>query len=324
MQKRSLYAILISKDVLAAYKGREGMFMSENLMLYKYFVAAAEERSITSAAKKLYVSQPAVSAGIARLEDYLGTALFFRTNKGIALTAEGALLLDYIKKAFSFIEAGEDKLRELSGLREGVMRIGASDMTLKFVLFDYIKTFKSEHPGVRLIISNNPTPKTLAELRSGEIDICAISSPVPPSEDLEVIPVRSIRDIFVCAPGYPVRDTLTLEELSAERLIMLDRETSTRRYIDDMLSGGGRARITPDIELATSDLLIESAIRGFGISAVVEDFAREYIERGELREVKIEEEIPERELMIVYLRGIQLSAAAKEFIRIVTDKKSTK
>ena len=201
-------------------KQREMSIMSENLMLYKYFVAAAEERSITSAAKKLYVSQPAVSAGIARLEDYLGTALFFRTNKGIALTAEGTLLLDYIKKAFAFIEAGEDKLRELSGLREGVMRIGASDMTLKFVLFDYIKMFKREHPGVRLIISNNPTPKTLSELRSGEIDICAVSSPVQASEDLEVIPVKSIRDIFVCAPSYPVSEELTLEELSAEKEIM--------------------------------------------------------------------------------------------------------
>ena len=292
--------------------------MSENLMLYRYFAFAAEESSITAAAKKLYVSQPAVSAGIARLEDYLGTALFFRTNKGITLTAEGRLLYDYIKKAFSFIEAGEDKLRELSGLREGEMKIGASDMTLRFALFDYIKVFKREHPGVRLIISNNPTPKTLSELRSGEIDVCAVSSPLPQSDDLEVIPIREIRDIFVCAPSYPVGDYLTLEELSSERLIMLDRETSTRRYLDEVLSDGARGRLSPDIELSTSDLLIDAALRGLGISAVVEDFAREHIERGMLREVKTNVSIPKRWLMIVHLRGIQLSAATKEFLKIVT------
>ncbi len=289
--------------------------MSDNLMLYKYFMAAADENSITSAAKKLYVSQPAVSAGIARLEDSLGVSLFFRTNKGISLSAEGKLLYDYISRAFSFIEAGEDKLREISGLREGILRIGASDMTLRFALFELIKEFKNAHSGVKLEISNNPTPKTISELRSGAIDISAVSSPLSGCDDLVVIPVKKIRDIFVAGKDYPSEDILTPEQLARERIITLDRATSSRRYVDSIFAANS-CTLSPDIELATSDLLIDAAYRGLGIAAVVEDFARDAIDRGELREIKCTVDIPEREIMIVYLRDIQLSAAAREFIRI--------
>ena len=293
--------------------------MSDNLLLYKYFMVAADEKSITGAARRLYVSQPAVSSGIAKLEDSLGVSLFFRNNKGISLTAEGRLLYDYISRAFSFIEAGEDKLREISGLREGVLRIGASDMTLRFVLFDLIKDFKEKHSGIKLEISNNPTPKTLSQLRSGTIDLSAVSSPIPEGTDFEIIPVRKIRDIFVASSSYPASSVMTPAEIASSRIIMLDRETTSRRYIEDHFAKNSCA-LSPDIELATSDLLIDAAKRGLGIAAVVEDFAKEAIEKGELREIKCKEGIPEREMMIVYLRDIQLSAAAREFIRMAKEK----
>ena len=86
--------------------------MSDYAAHYGSFLAVAEAGSISEAAKRLFVTQPAVSAEIASLEHALGVRLFFRTNRGVRLTPEGKVLCEYVKKAFSLIATGEEKMRE--------------------------------------------------------------------------------------------------------------------------------------------------------------------------------------------------------------------
>ena len=187
--------------------------MIDNLALYRYFFEVAKAGSISAAAKKLYVSQPAVSAMIGNLEKELHTVLFFRTSRGIALTPEGRVLFDYVKNAFSFLEAGEDKLLEFSGLAGGELRIGASDMTLKFFLLDYIEKFHQDHPGIHLSVTYAPTPQTLSALKGGNIDLCVVSGPLSELEHLVSLPVKEIQDVFVASPSFrPESTPLSFEE----------------------------------------------------------------------------------------------------------------
>ena len=292
--------------------------MQDNLSLYKYFVTVVEEKSITSAAKKLYISQPAVSSAINKLESQLGVNLFVRGNRGITLTGEGKMLYEHLTKAFTFIKAGEDKLCEIAGLRGGILRIGASDMTLRFFLLDAIEKFMPLHSDVRLQITNNPTPRTLDELRHGSIDVCVVSSPIEEDGELCVVPVRPIRDIFVCAPTYTKKRVMTPEELLSEHLIMLDRDTSSRKYVERCLFGEGNPGFAPDIELATSELTLDFAARGLGIASVVEDFALPYLESGRLCRVELTSPLPERQMLLVYYKNIPQAAATDEFIRLCT------
>lgn len=115
--------------------------MIEKLSLYRSFLAAAAEGSISAGARALFVSQPALSADIHALEEALGVKLFFRASRGITLTPEGELLEGYVRPAFSLLDVGEERLRDIAGLHGGSLRIGASDMTLRFFLLDHIGRF---------------------------------------------------------------------------------------------------------------------------------------------------------------------------------------
>lgn len=297
--------------------------MIDNLSLYKSFVAVAECGSISAAARKLYVSQPAISADIMALESKLKVKLFFRTSRGMTLNPEGRILYEYVCNAFSFINAGEDKLREVSGLRTGLLRVGASDMTLRFFLLDYIARFREQYPDVRLSVTNAPTPKTIEALRSGQIDFGVISEPVSDAEDLALIPVYTIWDIFVCSPKFEIakKRNIRAEDLAGYPMMMLSGSTSTRQYVQSVL---GPEFPPPDIELATSDLLLAFALRGIGIASIVEDFAKEALAAGRLVKLDMEKTLPPRRFMLAYLKKLPLTAAAKRIIAEITNDISAK
>ena len=292
--------------------------MIDNISRYKTFVATAESASVSEAARKLFVSQPAVSAEIAALESALSVKLFFRSNRGVTLTPEGQILYDYVKKAFSFLAAGEEKLREITGLRSGTLRIGASDMTLRFYLLDFIAAFHEAYPDVHLNVTNAPTPRTLESLRSGVIDFGVVSEPINviDTEDFEFLPVREIHDIFIAAPSYGItRESLvTNERLAKEPIIMLEPHTSTRSYVSEWLGSGFPS---PAIELATSDLLLEFAERGFGVASIVEDFAKDAIKEGRVLKLDLASPAPPRRFFVVYLKKLPLSAAGRKMLEML-------
>lgn len=297
--------------------------MIDNIARYRTFLTVAESASVSEAAKKLYVSQPAVSADIAALEDELRVKLFFRGNRGVTTIPEGRVLYEYVKKAFAFLETGEDKLREITGLRSGALRIGASDMTLRFYLLDYIETFRRRYPDVHLSVTNAPTPKTVEALRGGSIDFAVISEPLPAdTDDLALLPAREIRDVFIAAPQYAItkEKQVTKERLMREPIIMLERRTSTRRYVSAFL---GEDFPPPAIELATSDLLLAFALRGIGISSIVYDFAAEAIRDGRVSEIDLKEPLPPRRFFVAYLRKMPLSVASRAMLALLTEPKES-
>ena len=187
-------------------------------------------------------------------------------------------------------------------------------MTLRFFLLDYLERFRDLYPGVRLTVTNAPTPSTLEALRGGLIDFGVVSEPVDTSDEaIEFIPVRTIQDIFVRSEKYTVAEKkLDPVLLRKYPLILLEKETSTRRYIDSFF---GEGTLSPSIELATSDLLIEFARRGIGITCVVEDFAKDDLASGRLCRVELRHELPPRRFMLAHLKNLPLPAAASHIIR---------
>lgn len=295
--------------------------MISNPELYSAFIELVKYSSLSKAAKSMHISQPALSAKIAALEESLGVKLLIRSNRGFRLTTEGKTLLDHLKSGFAQIEIGESRLREIAGLESGTMRVGASDMTLRFYLLDRLERFHSEHPGVKLAVTNAPTPQTLEALQNGLIDFCVISEPVDiDCSGLELTPVREINDIFVCSERYNdlLDHELELDELTKVPLILLGSETSTRRYIDSFFQPDS---LNADIELATSDLLLEFARRGMGVACIVSDFATADLELGRLRRVKLKTELPPRHFLLAWSKKQPLPAAAARFIGQITDQK---
>lgn len=295
--------------------------MNVNLEYYKIFYYVGKYGNITMAAEALSISQPAVSQAVKNLEKSLGSPLFVRTSKGVRLTAEGKLLYSYVQRGYEYILLGEQKFQEMQDLSKGEIRIGASDMTLKFYLLSYLEQFHETYPGIRVTVTNAPTPETLRYLQEGKIDFGVVSTPFPVGQHLKVWPVKEIEDIFVAGKNFEYLKGTTLEYRVLEELpiVCLEGNTSTRGYVEQYLKEKNVV-LHPEFELATSDMLIQFAERSLGVASVVRDFAEEKIAEGALFRLQFEEQIPLRQFCVVMDKRVPMSAAAEQMISLLKKK----
>ena len=296
--------------------------MNTNLEHYRIFYYAGKYGSITQAAEELSISQPAVSQALKQLEHTLGTALFIRTAKGVRFTAEGEMLYSYVARGYEYIQNGEEKLMQMLNLSTGEIRIGASDMSLQYYLLPYLEQFHEKYPKIKITVSNATTPETLVNLQEGKIDFGLVTAPFHMRKDLRIQEVRKLQDIFVAGSRFAhlQRKKLSYEELLSLPLILLEDNTSTRRYTDEFLREQGVV-IRPEFELATSDMIVLFAIRNMGIGCVMEEFAKGKIESGELFELAFREMMPEREICVVTDKKVPISPAGERFLEVLRERK---
>lgn len=295
--------------------------MINNLEAYKVFYYTAREQSITLAARVLSISQPAVSQSIKQLESQVGTSLFVRTSKGVRLTREGELLFSYVSRGYEQIEAGEHKLRQMLDLELGEIHIGASDMTLRFFLLPFLERFHEKYPGIKVMVSNAPTPETLQFLQSGRIDFGVVSTPLKEENGICVQEVQEIQDTFVAGRRFIQYKNRMLDfsELEHLPLICLEGNTSTRRYMEDFLRAQG-VEIQPEFELATSDMIVQFALRNLGVGSIMRRFAEAELESGRLFELRFNKLIPKRSFCIVTMEKHPLSVASQNLLQIIFEK----
>ena len=299
-----------------------GKTVQGNLEAYKVFYYVAKYGGITIASEELCISQPAVSQSIKQLEKNLGVILFVRTPKGTKLTAEGELLYGYVKEGYENFVKGEAKLREWLNLEDGEIHIGASDMTLRYYLLPYLEQFHEKYPKIKVSVTNGPTPETLSYLKEGSIDFGVVTEPIQKIEGYETYSVREIEDIFVAGSKFVEYENqfLSYQQLEQLPVICLETNTSTRTYVDDWLMKH-KVKLMPEIELATSDMIIQFAKRNFGIGCVVKDFAMQSLEQGELFELKFQEKIPKRHIDIVFGKHNTVSKAAEKLLNLMIGEK---
>lgn len=283
---------------------------------YKIFCCVAEHESITLASEKLFISQPAVSQSILRLEETVGCTLFLRTPKGVKLTAEGRVLYQYTSAGIAALSEGEHRLTAMLRLDIGEIRIGASDMTLEFCLLPYLEEFHKKYPNINIAITNNPTPQTLELLRQGKIDFAAVSGPLS-NQEFNVFPVRQIQDIFICGDKIKTAKMDKISDLK-DYLILLESNTSTRLFLDNEFRKRGFTA-TPKFELATSSQIVSFATRNMGIGCVVSDFAKTAIANGAAYEIMVSDPLPPRQIYVA--QGTDLhSKAADELLNMILSK----
>lgn len=289
--------------------------MDINLEYYKIFYYVANAGSFTRAGEKLCISQPAVSQSIKLLEENLGTKLFMRIPKGVRLTPEGEALYSYVKWGYEYIKLGEEKFKKMLDLEHGEIRIGASDMTLQYYLLPYLEHFHENYPGIKVSVTNAPTPSTLSLLYEGKIDFGVVSEPFQLKSGVQYMQVKKINDVFVAGSKfYDLRGrTMEYKDLEKLPIISLEHNTSTRKYVNDFLHDKGIV-LNPEFELATSDMIVKFAIRNLGVGCVVEDFAKEALETGKLFELQFKEKIPLRNICVITSKQNPISKAAQKLL----------
>ena len=135
-----------------------------------------------------------------------------------------------------------------------------------------------------------------------------------------LMPVRKIEDIFVAGRNFLeyTRQKQPLSVLEKVPLIMLDQDTSTRRYVQRFLEQR-KVFVHPEFELATSDMIVQFALRNLGVGSVVRDFAKKELDSRELIELKLEEQLPQREFFVVTEEKGGSSLAAQELLRMLSE-----
>ena len=277
---------------------------------YKIFYAVATCGSFTGAAEELFLTQSAVSQAVKSLEGSLGVRLFNRGRRGVELTQEGEMLLKYVTEALSLLDQAGSQLGKIRDLEGGELRIGVGDTIARHLLLPALERFSRMHPGVAIRILNGVSSEAIELLKSGRVDLAMVNMPIV-MEGVFIVGEIPIRDCFVAGREYAKKFRgrhVTWQELSSHPLILLERNSSTRRFIDSCFAEKGIV-INPEIELGSHDLLIDFASANLGIACAVREFSKKPLESGKV-EIIDADPFPKRSIGIFTLREKSTPAAA--------------
>lgn len=291
--------------------------MNQNLSSYRIFYTVANTGNISKAAKELYISQPAISKSIQKLEESVGCKLFSRSSRGVVLTDEGKLLYEHVSAAFETLDLGEEKLRRSIELGVGHLKIGVSSTLCKYILLPYLKEFIKQNPHITISIACQSTNETLRLLEDNKIDIGLIGKP----DNLKNIHfdfLEEIEDVFVATKDYlrnlKARGIQSSQILQSSTLMLLDKNNMTRQYIDDYLQEN-QIIVKDSIDISNMDLLIDFARIGVGVACVIKSFIKSDLEDGSLIEIPLGIPIHKREVGFAYKTSTKPSKSLAEFIR---------
>ena len=288
--------------------------------LYRYFCEVARHGNFTKAADRLYVSQSAVSQAIMQLEERLGCKLFDRNTRGVQLTAEGEVLYAYADNAVSLMKNAQDKIANMKNLREGEIKIGASDTVCSLFLLPFLDKFNSLHSEIRISVINRTSRELVRVLKNGAIDIAFVNLPVEDETMLEITPVMQLRDCFVAGAKYAhlAGSVMRLRDLRDYPILMLEQNSTSRKQMDLFLSGHD-IEIKPAIELESLALLSEFAKIGLGIAATVKEDVQGMLDRHELYELRFHEPLSKRSIGLAQLKNVSLSFACDAFKKSIME-----
>jgi DNA-binding transcriptional LysR family regulator len=246
----------------------------------EYFVAVADERNFTRAAERVHISQSGVSAQIRQLERELGTELFDRSARGIALTVAGKAALEHARAALAAAAAISQAVGEVTDLIRGRLTIGMVIGCTITPLFDALAAFHRAHPGVEVSLLEENSGRLVSGVRDGTIDLALIGTPTATPEGLDSLTIISERLVAVFPAGHPLaeRRRVTLGDLGAYPIVCMPAGTGLRAVFDQACAARD---VQPVIALQASapDAIADLASRGLGVGILSESMATRYRDR---------------------------------------------
>ena len=289
-----------------------------DIELYKIFYTVAKFGNITKAANALYISQPAVTMSIKKLEEQLETTLFTRTKRGVVLTNEGSVLYEHVEKAMENIKIGENRLSSLKKLENGTIKIGIGTTLAKFFLVEHLAKYHEKYPNISINIDTSKTSDILKKLDDGSIDIAIITNDTCEFKNFNVEYSEDITYTFICNKNYLelTNKEIPLEELAQYPLLLQHSHSNSRRILNDFVIKN-KVEIEADMELSSYSLVIEFAKIGLGIGFVGKNFVKQELENKELYEIKVNPKLPNQKILVLSKKDYMPSFSAKKLIEII-------
>ncbi|MFB4162425.1 LysR substrate-binding domain-containing protein [Alteribacillus sp. JSM 102045] len=260
-----------------------------NIQTYQLFCYVVEEGSISAAAKRAYLSQPAVTKKIRQLEDHYSTLLFEREHSAVMLTPAGERLYYHASSIVKEYEQSIEEIESLRGIQTQTLKIGSSYTLGEYILPEVISAFKHESSSLQIQLSISNTPAVLADLEEENIDLAFVEGEIPnPELDKKVI--ASDKIVLITAPEHKwaKKKHITPRELLNERMIQRESTSGSRKIVERHLSEKiNLNKLEAPLELSTTQAIKSAVQSGLGYGYVSRLAIRQEVKGGLLCEVDV-------------------------------------
>ncbi len=293
-----------------------------NLYKLEIFAIVVQTGSFSAAADRLLLTQPAISQHIQDLEASLGARLFERGRRGVSLTPAGETLHTYTRQILRLLAEAENAVTDVQQLASGQVKVAATPGVSVYRLPDCTQNFRQQYPNLSVTVETGTTPQIIAGLRRGQLDIGLIEGELEEGDDkagIGVLELEINEQFVIVGPQHPwwARASVRLEELAGQRMVMRQRNSQTRVWLEGELQRAG-VQVQVAAEFDNVESIKRTAARGGEIAILPEYVVRTELEMGVLRAVPVEGKPLQRTLKLVWNQNAFFSPVTRTFLRFIT------
>jgi DNA-binding transcriptional LysR family regulator len=281
------------------------------------FIAIAELGTFTAGAKRVHVTQAAISMQIRQLENELGAKLFIRAPRRVMLTEAGEQLLQRARQILRDHDAAVDEIAELAGAERGRLRVGsASAMVTTDVLPKLLKELRKQHAAAEVTVGSGTSEALVQQILGGELDIAFVSLPVE-ARGINTERLSQDQLVAVASPRHRLskQRTISAYTLAGEKLILGERGGNTRRLIDQFFAQAG-VTLHVSMELSRQAAIRRMVEEDMGVGIVPLQTVSDAVDKGRLVRWWIEGAQINWELGVARLTDGYESPIVQTFIRL--------
>ena len=286
----------------------------------RYFVSAVRQGSLKNAARDNFVTQPAISIQLKKLEEELGEKLFVRKGRRIVPTDAGELLMAHAEDILGRIETLIDELKGLKWHERGTLRLGNIDAASTYVLPAVFRSYRRKYPGIDIQVTVADSDTLGNALESGTIEIAIATLPFA-SEGFTVTPIYQDHMVLVVGPRHELaRDRRKrrrpLHAVAESGLITYPARSMTQRLIEKVFIENG-VNFRASMEMSSPEAIKRLTESGLGASILPRKVVADEVRRGTLRIVPTGKVRFSRTLGVVYKDEASLSPTARAFLEML-------
>ena len=280
-------------------------------------ISLVEERSFSRAAKKMLLTQPALTKNIKNIEDSLGAKVVNRSNTGISLTPAGKILYDYARRIIKLRNEAKDKILKSHETTGGDIYIGASTIPATYILPRVLSHFRKLHPDVKVYVQAADSEEAMNMVLDKQVEIGVIGKK-PLNKKLAAVELWQDRLVLAVPRNHRWRKkkSVTIAELAVEPFVIREKGSATRDALESCLNESklGLAQFNICGELGSSEAIKEAILASFGVSIISIHAIDRELSQQLLFQIPIQVCKIERNFYLIYLRQLELTSNHKLFI----------
>ncbi len=281
------------------------------------FAAVYEERSMTAAGRRIHMTQPAVSQTIKDIENIYETQLFERYGSRLHVTQAGNILYDYARRIMNLYADLDEEIRRNEGIKE--IRVGGNISVGTAQMIYLVEEFKKIHPDIDVKVMVYQAPVIMNAILNNELDVAMLEDQTGNTFNREYLsePYYLDKIVIVASPEHRFAGkTVKLKELENEGFLFRERGAGVRDKFDNILRSHD-VNVNVVWQCTSTEAIVAAVSRNMGISVLPYLLVKEYLDKGEICEIKLSDVPLSRNLNIIWHKDKVITKPLEDFINIV-------